>query len=106
MRAPQYRRVTEPQAKDEPLFRAIGRLLDGQPTEDVVPILITVSARALVQEADRRHPDRLSTLLAAAFAASARTKQRTCGTRAAPPMAEPTDDNAEPRRSAIGSSWR
>ena len=47
---------------EEPLFAAIGRLLDGQPTEDVVPTLITLSARALVQEADGDF-NRLSTLL-------------------------------------------
>jgi hypothetical protein len=46
----------------EALFEAVGRLVDGQPTEDVAPALITISARALVQEADG-DIDKLSTLL-------------------------------------------
>jgi hypothetical protein len=46
----------------EPLFVAVGRLLDGKPSDDVVPILITIAARALVQEADG-NIDKLSTLL-------------------------------------------
>jgi hypothetical protein len=36
----------------EPLFVAIGRLLDGKPNDDVVPTLITFLARALAQEAN------------------------------------------------------
>lgn len=48
--------------RDEPLFMAMGRLLDGQPTEDVVPTLIVASARALVDAADG-DIDKLSTLL-------------------------------------------
>jgi hypothetical protein len=41
---------------------AIGRLLDGQPTEDVVPTLITISAGALAAEAGG-DLNKLSTLL-------------------------------------------
>ena len=48
--------------REEPLFMAIGRLVDGHSTDDVIPTLITVSARALVQEADG-DIDKLSTLL-------------------------------------------
>lgn len=47
---------------EEPLFTALGRLLDGQPSDDVIPTLITVSARALVQDAEG-NIDKLSTLL-------------------------------------------
>ena len=47
---------------DEPLFMALGRLLDGQPSDDVIPTLITVSAHALVQDAEG-NIDKLSTLL-------------------------------------------
>ena len=36
---------------EEPLFETVGKLLDGQPNDDVVPALITLSARALVEEA-------------------------------------------------------
>ena len=46
----------------EPLFEAVGKLLDGQPNDDVIPALITLSARALVQDADG-NIDKLSTLL-------------------------------------------
>ena len=46
----------------EPLFEAVGKLLDGQATDDVIPALITLSARALVQDADG-NIDKLSTLL-------------------------------------------
>jgi hypothetical protein len=44
------------------LFVEVGRLLDGKPSDDVIPTLITLSARALVQEADG-DIDKLSTLL-------------------------------------------
>jgi hypothetical protein len=37
---------------DEPLFVAVGQMLDGQPTEDVVPVLITLSARVLSDNAN------------------------------------------------------
>ena len=47
---------------NEPLFVEVGRLLDGKAREDVVPTLMTLSARALVQEADG-DIDKLSTLL-------------------------------------------
>ena len=46
----------------EPLFVEVGTLLDGKPSEDVIPTLITLSARALVQEADGDN-NQLSTLL-------------------------------------------
>lgn len=54
---------------DEPLFEAVGKLLDGQPSDDVVPVLITLSARALVQEAGSdyaalaKHIDKFSSIL-------------------------------------------
>ena len=44
------------------LFVEVGRLLDGKPQEDVIPTLITLSARTLVQEADG-DINKLSTLL-------------------------------------------
>jgi hypothetical protein len=46
----------------EPLFVEVGRLLDGKPSEDVIPTLITLAARALGQEAAGDF-DKLSTLL-------------------------------------------
>ena len=46
----------------EPLFVAVGQLLDGKPSEDVIPTLVTLSARALAQESGG-DMDKLSTLL-------------------------------------------
>ena len=47
---------------EEPLFVEVGRLLDGKPTNEIIPILITITARALSDEANG-DIDKLSTLL-------------------------------------------
>ena len=36
----------------EDIFEKVGKLLDGKPSDDVIPALITLSARALVDEAE------------------------------------------------------
>lgn len=46
----------------EEIIKAMGALLDGQPTQEVVPALVVASARALAGEADG-NIDTLSTLL-------------------------------------------
>ena len=39
-------------ADDEPLYRELGALLDGQPIHDVAPALVIAAARVLATEAD------------------------------------------------------